>query len=176
MREMSDFTATAHERGMTLLEVMISLSILLVGLLGMMQLQIWGLTANQGARAHTQAMQMARDLATGLEKLPFEDARLSATDPLLFGRLVQSDGALPSGGFNDYASATAIPGVQATVAPEFKRLWTVLDAETAGTGVATKIIAVSVVYRERTLPQLREVVLYVQQSNRKLLTSNVAAY
>ncbi len=171
---MSDPTAKARERGMTLLEVMISLSILLVGLLGMMQLQIWGLTANQGARAHTQAMQAARDLATGLEKLPFEDARLAATSQ--FGRLVQSNGALPSGGFTDYASVSAIPGVQATVPPELQRLWTVRDAATAGSGVATKIIAVSVVYRERTLPQLREVVLYVQQSNRKLLSTNVAAY
>jgi prepilin-type N-terminal cleavage/methylation domain-containing protein len=172
---MSETTKAARERGMTLLEVMISLSILLVGLLGMMQLQIWGLTSNQGARAHTQAMQMARDLAAGLEKLPFEDARLASTGSL-FGRLVQSDGTLPASGYEDYATATAIPGVQATVPPEFQRLWTVRDAATAGSGVATKIIAVSVVYRERTLPQLREVVLYVQQSNRKLLSSNVAAY
>lgn len=171
---MSDRTTATRERGLTLLEVMVSLSILLVGLLGMMQLQIWGLTANQGGRAHTQAMQMARDLAAGLEKLPFEDARLTATAE--FGRLVQADGALPAGGFNDYASATAVPGVQAAVPSEFRRLWTVQDAAVAGSGVATKIVAVSVVYRERTLPQLREVVLYVQQSNRKLLSSNLAAF
>ncbi len=175
---MSHPTATARARGMTLLEVMMSLSILLIGLLGMMRLQIWGINANQGARAHTQAMQMARDLAAGLEKLPFEDTRLASTSTpdALFGRLVQADGTLPSSGFKDYASAAAIPGVQVTVPPEFRRLWTVRDAAVAGSGVATKLVAVSVVYRERTLPRLREVVLYVQQSNRKLLSSNVAAY
>jgi type IV pilus assembly protein PilV len=165
----------ARHRGMTLLEVMISLSILLVGLLGTMHLQIWGLSANQGARAHTQAMQLARDLAAGLEKLPFDDPRLAATDPAKFGRLVQSDGSLPTSGYNDYASATAIPGVQAAIPPDFQRLWTVKDVATSGAGAAAKDIAVSVVYRERTLRGLREVVLYVQQSNRKLLAA-AAAY
>jgi prepilin-type N-terminal cleavage/methylation domain-containing protein len=160
--------------GMTLLEVMISLSILLVGLVGMMQLQIWGIGSNQGARAHTQAMQLARDLAAGLEKLPFDDARLESTGTT-FGRLVQSDGTLKSGAY-DYASSTAIPGVQAAVPPEFQRLWTVMNAATTGSGVGVKVIAVSVVYRERRLRDLREVVLYVQQSNRGLIAANAAAY
>ncbi len=164
----------ARDRGMTLLEVMISFSILLVGLLGTMQLQIWGISSNQGARAHTQATQIARDLAAGLEKLPFDDSRLAATAQ--FGRLVQSNGTLPASGYADYASATAIPGVQATVPPDFQRLWTVRDVAISGGGVGTKVIAVSVVYRERTLRNLREVVLYVQQSNRKLVAANAAAY
>jgi prepilin-type N-terminal cleavage/methylation domain-containing protein len=163
-----------RHRGMTLLEVMISLSILLVGLVGMMQLQIWGIGSNQGARAHTQAMQLARDLAAGLEKLPFDDARLVSTGTT-FGRLVQSDGTLQSG-YYDYASSTAIPGVQATVPPDFQRLWTVRDVATTGSGVGAKVIAVSVAYRERRLRDLREVVLYVQQSNRKLIAANAAAY
>lgn len=171
---MSPRTMQARHRGMTLLEVMISLSILLVGLLGTMHLQIWGLGSNQGARAHTQAMQIARDLAAGLEKLPFDDARLAATAS--FGRLVQSDGSLPTGGYFDCASTTAIPGVQAAIPPDFQRLWTVKDVATSGGGAAAKVIAVSVVYRERKLRALREVVLYVQQSNRKLLAANAAAY
>jgi prepilin-type N-terminal cleavage/methylation domain-containing protein len=164
-----------RDGGMTLLEVMISLAILLVGLVGMMQLQIWGIGSNQGARAHTQAMQIARDLAAGLEKLPFDDARLASTGTT-FGRLVQSDGTLPSSGYFDYASATAIPGVQAMVPPDFQRLWTVKDVATTGSGVGAKVIAVSVVYRERRLRDLREVILYVQQSNRKLIAANAAAY
>ncbi len=164
----------ARVSGMTLLEVMISLSILLIGLLGMMHLQVWGITSNQGARAHTQAMQLARDLAAGLEKLPFDDSRLVATDQ--FGRLVQSNGSLPASGYKDYASATAIPGVQATIPTDFRRFWTVKDVATIGTTGTTKVVAVSVVYQERTLRQLREVLLYVHHSNRKLLTSNVAAY
>ncbi len=46
-------------RGFTLLEVVISLGILLVGMLGLMQFQLMGFGANQSARAQTRAMQLA---------------------------------------------------------------------------------------------------------------------
>ena len=45
------------------LEATVSLAILLIGIVGMMQLQIVGVTADAGARSQTQALQMARELA-----------------------------------------------------------------------------------------------------------------
>jgi prepilin-type N-terminal cleavage/methylation domain-containing protein len=47
------------QRGFTLVEAMVSIGVLAVGLLGMAQLQIYGIRSNQGARATMRAAQLA---------------------------------------------------------------------------------------------------------------------
>lgn len=179
------------ERGVTLLEAMISLSILLVGLLGLMRLQIYGIVTNGGARMHTVAVQLGRELASGLERLPATDARLSGAvgtggaPPTVFGYLL-TGGSVGSGAhvhaFSD-AVAEAIPGARLNSAveqdgaePAYVRRWSVWDSFVSGSGVATKVIAVSVIYRERGSPRQREVVVYAQVSNRGLFAANVGGY
>src|SRR5512138_1121538 len=92
------------DRGTTLIEAMVALSILLVGILGMMQLQVVGITSTSGARSHTQALQIARELAAGLEQLSPDDTLLAAnftgdTPPSAFGHVLTGVSTLATSGF-----------------------------------------------------------------------------
>lgn len=57
-------------RGMTLLEVLVSLSILAIGLLGMMSLQVNALQGNQVAYYRTQAVFLGSDIAEKIHANP----------------------------------------------------------------------------------------------------------
>lgn len=156
--------------GMTLLEVMISMSVLLIGLLGMMHLQIWGMNSNQGARAQMIATELGREVAASLQRLPYGDARLVAT--ATFGGLLQADGSIASG-----FRSGALPNVRDDASiesdgttPMYQRRWTVRDIG------GTKAVAVSVVYRERGIPRLKEVVLFAGRVNSSLLSTNIGAF
>lgn len=181
-------------RGVTLLEAMVSLTILLVGILGTMQMQILAITSNSGARSHTQALQLARQFAAALEQLPPDDVRLaphfsSETAPAAFGRLLVGSGTLATSGFSPYADALALPGV-ATDGDlladhgkdpiedlvRFQRRYQVWEISTASVGAGVKAIAVSVTYREPRLPGLREVVLLTQVANKGLSSAFASAY
>lgn len=187
--------ARSGERGSTLLEAMVALSILLVGLLGMARLQIYGLAATQGARAHTIAMQLASELGAALERLPSDDGRISGSHgttvndpPANFGRILKSNGTVPTTGVHEWSDDAdkVIPGarLESTLErdpanpsqPAFRRRWTVWDTGVTGSGAAAKLIAVSVVYRERGVPNPREVVIYVHSELRGSFMANIAAF
>src|SRR5512133_3622807 len=70
--------ATRRDRGSTLLEAVIALSILLIGIAGTVQLQVLGITASSGARAQTRAYQLARELSAALAEVPPGDPLLDA--------------------------------------------------------------------------------------------------
>jgi type IV pilus assembly protein PilV len=183
----------AAERGSTLLEAMIALSVLLVGLVGMAKLQIYGMTSTQGARAQTQATQLAQELAEALAQLPSGDGHLTGAPTVLpasggapFGALLPL--GVPTSGTNlhTYDDASPVPGARldATLErnpedasqPVFKRRWTVWDAGVASTGVAAKIIAVSVIWRERTIAAPKEIVLYVNSEVTGAFMANINAF
>lgn len=167
-------------RGVTLLEAVISLSILLVGIVGTLQLQIFASTSDEAGRSHTQALQVGHELLAALQQLPPDDAQLkelwtSAAPPAEFGHLLEgSSGALTSSPFYTYSDSMPLPGVtldsdfitaSATdplddSLPRFQRRWTVWMPVTPSGMVGSKLIAVSVTWRERSFPQLREAVLY----------------
>lgn len=186
--------ATRCDRGMTLIEVTISMVILLIGMLGLMRFQMAGLTANQGSRAHTTASQLARELAGALEKLPPDDALIAPTGtvgnapPAPFGPLLDGS-TVASSGFRDMSATgvSALRGVTPEAAlehdpadptrPVYERRWTVWGRNDGGSATpATLVMAVSVVYRERTFPQPREVVLYVNRSNPTAVMGSIAAF
>jgi type IV pilus assembly protein PilV len=163
-------------RGTTLIEVMVAMSVLLIGLLGMMRLQMFGLTSNQGARAQMVAAQLGREVLASLGRLPWNDPRLAPT--AAFGQLLQGDGSVLAG---FVAGADLLPGVRPDGSLEsdhrgvmFERRWTVRDEGAANSGVKT--ISVSVIYRERTNPVPRELVLFGGRVNGGLLAANVSAY
>ncbi len=184
-----------REAGFTLLEVMIALVVLTIGLLGMMQMQIMGITSNQGARVQTTASQLAIELAGALEALPFDDVqgRLSGTagtttaPPAGFGRLLEAGTSGAS--VHTWSDATAVPGARLDSAleadpleagmPLYRRRWTVWNYSAEGTASgasASKVIAVSVIYHERGNGTPREVVVLSQRSNAGLALSYAAAY
>ncbi len=179
----------AHARrhtGMSLIEVMISMTILLVGMLGLMNLQIWGLNSNQGARAQMIATELAREMAAAIDQLPFDDPRLAPT--ARWGSLVNWSGApgVVAGGYTPF---TPLPGVRGDEVierdlegcavcagrPVYQRNWTVKVTDRAGGQDAVKIVAISVVYHERGIHAPREVVLYVPKVKVGLLTVNLGS-
>jgi hypothetical protein len=163
---------------------MVALSILLVGLLGMMHLQVIGISSNNGGRLQTLGTEIAQELVSGLERLPFGDTRLTVTGtagptaPTPFGRLVI--GATIASGATQWsdASAVAVPGVRldTELPPGFTRRWTVWGySPSIGALPAVKIVAVSVTWREPALALPREVVLYTQLADAGSLVSNLPA-
>lgn len=186
-------------RGTTLIEAMVALSLLLVGIAGTMKLQVLGVTSNAGARATTEAYQLARELTQALSQLRPEDPLLAfhyraEVPPPEFGHLLVNgklDTTRLATAWNDGMS---LPGVTSDAAlfryqggdpddpsvPVFRRFWQVWQLPNASTAAATgggiNAVAVVVVYREPGWPQLREAVLLTQVSNTGLAASFVAAY
>ena len=114
-------------------------------------------------------------MASGLDRLPFTDARLAPTTA--FGALLQADGTATPG-FAD--TVGTLPGVRPETAIEndgalvYQRRWTVRDEGVANSGVKT--FAVSVIYRERGSMRPRELVVIGGKVNGALLSANIAAY
>jgi type IV pilus assembly protein PilV len=181
------------ERGATLLEAMIALTVLLVGIIGMAKLQIFGMASTQGARAQTQATQLAQELAGALAVLPSDDPHLTGAQslpasptvpPVPFGAL--GSGSPTGTNLHTWSDATAVPGARldATLEknpedqtqPVFRRRWTVWDAGVTANGTAAKVIAVSVVWRERTVAHPREIVVYVNSEVAGAFMANITAF
>ncbi len=190
-------------RGVTLLEGMISLSLLLVGMLGLVRLHALSATSNQGARAAGTAQQLARELAAGLERLdPTTDALLqpnvtSDAPPTGFANPLDSSGNLVTSGWTDWSDAyltgttpsfpsNKVVGVRPDTAleqdrlapgqPLYRRRWAVWQLQTSNQQSGVRLLAVSVVYHERTLPGPRVFTLYVQVPNMGASTVNASAY
>lgn len=175
--------APRRPRGAMLIEAMVAMGVLAFGILALMQLQVLGIYSNKGARAHTSASQLARELATGLESLPFDSPLLAPTAE--FGARLNpiTNTVLPA---VEYADASPIPGVRPNVTiersrvdsafPAFRRRWTVQDFGATGAGVPARMIAISVIWEERGLADLREHVIYVSKPNPGLILANAAAY
>lgn len=195
--------ARAGMRGLTLIEAMISLAILLIGILGLVRLQIVGVTANQGARATGQAQALAKELAAALARLdPTQDALLqanvtSASPPSSFGNPLDASLNLVTTNWRNWDDAyltgttSAIPALKVTgvrtdaslerdpldpTKPAFRRRWSVWQLQTANAQSGVRLLAVSVVWRERTLTRPRSLTLYVQMPNLGASTVNASAY
>jgi type IV pilus assembly protein PilV len=182
----------ARERGTTILEAMIALVILLVGLLGMARLQIYGMGATQGSRAQTVASELAVELANGLALLAPDDARLTGSSsgppdyaaPATFGPLIPL--GVPSSGVHVYDDGSPVPATRPDALlerdptdpsqPVYRRRWTVWDQTVTGSGAAAKLVAVSVIWRERSLPNPRELVVYVHSDVRGGFMANLNAF
>jgi type IV pilus assembly protein PilV len=167
-------------RGVTLLEAVISLSILLVGIVGTLQLQIFASTSDESGRTHTQALQVGHELLAALQQLPIDDARLTphwttGSTPTEFGPLLEGmSGSITGTTFTAYSDSSPLAGVtldsdfvaqSATdpldpSLPRFQRRWRVWSVPGARGTVGSSLIAVSVAWREKGFTQLREAVLY----------------
>lgn len=172
-------------RGSTLLEAVVALTVLMIGIVGMFRLQIFGATSDEGARAHTQALQVGAELLTALQRLPVDDPRLGAhfvgaTTPPGFGQsgpwTVYSDSA-PLQGVrwdSDFVAAGVVD--PADGAPRFQRRWSVwMPSAPATGGEGSKLIAVSVVWQERGVIGPREAVLYGTTINPAAVTTSIAS-
>lgn len=176
--------------GFTLIEVMVSLGILAVGMLGLMQLQILGLSWNQSARADSRATELALELRAGLEQLPFGDSRLAVTGtwgstaPTPFGALLASGGSVLSGA-TAWSDANPIPGVTLDSAiverdptdaskPRFARRWTVWGyTNMSSMNAGALVIAISVIYLDKGSLQSREALVYTERVDPSAILSSI---
>ena len=73
---MDAMTHAAERRrsGFTLIELMIAMSLLALGLLSMLALQLHAMRGSQLGRHYTQAAQIARDRMELIQRLPWDDA------------------------------------------------------------------------------------------------------
>ncbi len=179
-----------NARGFTLLEVMISLGILLVGMVGLMQFQVMGFGANQSARAQTRATELALELRAGLEQLQYADPALTvngtwgSTAPSPFGSLLGADSATRAQA-HTWTDASALPGVTLDSQleqdplkpgqPLYVRRWTIWGYSEMGGSMnaGSLIIAISVIYHDRASPLEREVLIYTQRVNPASVFSNI---
>jgi hypothetical protein len=190
----------ARARGVSLLEVMIALGVLTVGLLAMWHLHMIGVGSTSAARRHTIATALARELASGLERLPFADLRLADTatgaelpEDGVFGRLVTGEGALVGGAHHVWDDDQAIAGVRLdadmreqgdAVVPTapcpsrpYDRRWSVWGYVSprapAGSPSGVKLVAVSVTWCDPPFTRPREVLLYTQVTNPAALAAGL---
>lgn len=69
-------------RGVTLIESMAAMAVFLIGVIGVMQMNILASRQNNLARSRTVASKIARDVADSFERLPFGHPVLSQTTTL----------------------------------------------------------------------------------------------
>ena len=68
--------------GFTLLEIMITLTIVAIGLMAMMMLQVQAMRDGSRGRHRTGAAMIARDQIERIQNMPFSDSDLDVMDPL----------------------------------------------------------------------------------------------
>ena len=86
--------AANHSHGFTLIEVLVTLLVLSIGLLGLASLQIQGLRGTHEALLHTQAGGLAVDMAERLLAHPLDAQDLQDWKTQLAQRLPEGDGSV----------------------------------------------------------------------------------
>ena len=100
-------TRIADERGMTLIEVMAAMVILLVGVLGTLTLVQGGLSSTSATTSREQATNLARDLVERSRQADYKDITYAGAPATLRSMLPASDGASAlSGPANSTFTAT----------------------------------------------------------------------
>jgi prepilin-type N-terminal cleavage/methylation domain-containing protein len=183
-------TSSRSRRGVTLLETMVALTLLLIGVVGFLQMQVYSLYSDQGARAKVRAQELARELTAALLRVDADSplltpASTSPTMPANFGKVLDptSTGWVS---WSDSTHAPLLPGVIQdaslepdpldTTKPLYQRRWAVWQLTTTNSTSNVRMVAVAVVYHERQLARSRAVILYSQVTSPGASAVNAAAY
>ena len=176
-------TRPGAARGVTLIELMVALTVLAIGILGLTKMHVIGIFSNGGARMNMQASALAQELAQGLERLSPNDplvaltAGTSATPPAGFGHLVDGGGTFTVGTARAWDDSYNIPGVRANsqIPTGYDRHWSIWGYSPTGGDYGSAVIAVSVVWSEPAISRPREVVVYTQIARPSTLMSGILA-
>jgi Tfp pilus assembly protein PilE len=68
---------SSRTRGTTLIEAMAAMVVFVIGIIGVMQMNVLASQQNNVARSQTTASKIARDLADGFERLPYDHPLIS---------------------------------------------------------------------------------------------------
>jgi len=95
--------------GFTLLEIMITLTVVAIGLMAMMMMQVQAMKDGSRGRHRTGAAMIARDQIERIQNMPFSDSALDVMDPLTWTTPPWldngSDASLDPGESKSYANA-----------------------------------------------------------------------
>ncbi len=130
----------AAQRGMTLIEAMVAMAVILVGLLGFMALQIVTSRANTYGRRMAQASALATNLAENTKRWPYDDGRLtpatlegvtsiSATSVQTKWDLGRGETCAYKAHFSDKAGDTACASATQLLADDFQGLAADVDGD-----------------------------------------------
>jgi hypothetical protein len=154
------------ERGTTLIEAMAAMSIVLVGLLGFMGLQLVTSRANVFNKRMSQATALASDLAENTKRWTYIDARLSPAGMEVVTAtnhakvqpgwdLGRAEAPSPAPQFDDADLGTTYQGLPVDTdgdsKPEFTRYWNVYGVDLGGAGSGTpsgKLVQIIVRWKE----------------------------
>lgn len=124
-RDITRIQAGGRERGLTLVEVLVSLLVLSIGLLGIAALQLTGLRENTSAFRHSQATWLAYEMAdrmranrTGVEGSAYDDVTTVGATAQACGVAGASCGPAQMAGFDTFEWAQRVqqlPGGVGTV-------------------------------------------------------------
>jgi prepilin-type N-terminal cleavage/methylation domain-containing protein len=173
-------------RGFSLLECMVALTLLAIGIISLMRLQVFALYSDHDARANVRAQELAREMLSGFLRIDPSDAMLAAnytgTVPTTFADPLDASTAT----YWTTYTTQSLPGVTSTAEidldpldatkPLYVRKWSVWQLANANTASGVKLVAVSVVYHGGGTARPRAVTLYGQVSNPGAAAVNAAAY
>lgn len=118
-----------HEKGFTLLEVIVAISVLTIGLLAVASMQVSAIRGNASAYGMTEATSWASDQLEKLLGLPYEHASLQDTD---------GDG--PAGLEDDTEASDDNPN-PSPIYGKYKVYWNVAVNDTANDTKTVNVIA-----------------------------------
>jgi len=150
------------ERGLTLIEILVSMGVLAFGLLALLNLNIATVKINASGSDLPTAMILAEDLAQQMKTWNINDTRLNDTNPGNNdpGDITNFDPSNPSAehseeellsGYNGIVPcALSYRGILCSpdgTNPYFRRFWNVADLDTNNDGIRdTKLIVIFVVF------------------------------
>jgi len=150
------------ERGLTLLEILVSMGVLAFGLIALLNLNIATLRMNASGSDLPSAMMLAEDLINQMKTWSLNDTRLMDTAPSNNDptAITNFDPSNPSAEHNEDELLAGYNGIipcsdsfkgilcsQDGTNPFFRRFWNVWDRDMNGDGINdTKIIVVFVVF------------------------------
>jgi len=133
-------------RGFTLIEVMLTMSVMAIGLLGMLMLQIQALRDGSKGRHRTGAAMIARDQIEQVQNMPLSDPNLDVMDPLNWA----TPPWLANGGdptLNPGEIPVQVQQDGGTVRDITYTVWYLVDADASGNGVL-RLLDLEVVWTE----------------------------
>lgn len=149
------------ERGMTLLEILVSMGVLAFGLLALLNLSIVTIRTNAIGSDLPAALMLAEDFINQIKMWDINDGRLADTNMGNNNNIMNFDPSNPQAEHNEgELTSTNYLGIvpcsaqfrgilcsQEGTTPFFRRFWNVADIDVNGDGIRdTKMVAVHVVF------------------------------
>ena len=108
-------TSGQREQGFTMVEVLVAIALLLVGLLGVAQMQVMTMITNSTANQRTTAITLAQDRMEILRTLPYATIRPSSDTSGIYQRSWSVENNTPASNMKRVTVTVSWPGKQVQV-------------------------------------------------------------